>query len=110
MAVNMNSEVFDQFAGLTGDLIADKRLMKILRQLRKGKTGEGALAASCGERVFLPDWDVLINLLLKFEYVVVEATGHGRSKTVALTAKGEEFLQYKIGDKVEPVAETQPTE
>ncbi|SPF44749.1 hypothetical protein SBA1_550114 [Candidatus Sulfotelmatobacter kueseliae] len=115
--VDMKSEVFDQFCGLTGDLITDKRLMKVLRNLRRwGTLGEGELAAKCCERVFMPDWEPLITFLLEKKLIEAEKTGHGKAQIFKLTEKGELYLHEKLdpkppASKPEPEqTESQPTE
>jgi|ERR1700722_6837733 len=110
-----NSSVFDQFAlseVLGGDYVSSARMMKILRQVRKtGLIGEGILAAKCSERIFRPEWHVLVSKLIDLKLITAVPTGHGISKQIGLTEMGEEFLADRLGPKEpEPVAEEQLTE
>jgi hypothetical protein len=96
--------IFDQVAlSEQVGVINSARMMKILRQLRKGPTGEGKLAAACSERMFYPEWSQFINLLLQWKWIKAEPTGHAASKELSLAPLGEEFLASRLDPKPKPV-------
>lgn len=109
MTVNNNSRLFDPFKlseALGGDYVTSSRLMNILRLLRtKGNLVGGDIAARCGERVFRPEWQQLLNKLIEFRYIAVAPTGHGTAQLISLTDAGREFLDDAIGPEEVPAAE-----
>jgi hypothetical protein len=94
--------IFDQMAFLDiqgFDCVTSSRAMKVLRWLRKGATTEGILANNCGERVFLQEWTNLISKLLEMNYIKSEPTGHGLTKRISITERGEQYMEFRTGPK-----------
>lgn len=92
------------------DCINSRRYVRFIRNLRRhGSMAEGELAARCGERMFLPEWQPMIDWFVKQGWVALTPGKVGRALTVTLTDKGEEWCAFKLGPK-EPVTEPQSTE
>jgi hypothetical protein len=82
------------------------RIMTIMRNLRKhSPIKEGELAAKACERMFLPEWSQFVNWLLEWGWIKTEPTGHGLSRRIHLTDKGEQFMAARLDPQPAPVEE-----
>jgi hypothetical protein len=105
MSKQFSKKIYDQFAFANYGCIDSAQAVLIMRTLQTwGELGEGTLATKVGSRLFRPEWSPLIERLHADGFISFTPTGHGVSRTVALTEKSKEFLEDR-GIEPEPVGE-----
>ena len=94
------------------DVINSRRYVRLLRNLRKSQPiGEGILAAKCGERMFLPEWSVMVTRLVEWGFITLTPVKDvAKAVTVSLTDKGEQWCKHKLDPKPQPEPDTKPGE
>lgn len=96
----------DELTGGRGfpDIINSRRYVRFMRVLRRhSPIAEGELAGRCSERIFMPEWQPMVEWFVKQGYATLSKGSVGRSLIVSITEKGEAFCEYKLGPKPTPV-------